>query len=541
MQHEQTLTPRYKKRTQSLVNGVVFLTAANIIVKILGFFYKVPLNAVLGDEMANVNAAYAVYALLYTVSTAGIPGAVSLSVSRARAQKRYDRVQAVFRTTFSVLFLLGVLLSALLLAFAKPLSLLNSGGDSYLCLLAISPALAFAAANSVLRGFFQGFEDMQPTAVSELLEAFGKTGFGLLFAFAALSLGGASVRLSAALAVFAITVGVGMSAVYLAVTYGRKRKKLLPERLKCQEGERRILTSVLTLALPITAASAMMSLSSLLDSQLMRPLLTAYYESADVAKTLYSDYSTGALTLYNLPSILVTPMSVAIIPYIAAALTHGERLRATHAMETALRAASLLSLPCALGMSALASPILRFVFRGDTDMAENTGRLLSILAAAVFFVAVFTVSSAALQAAKREKLPLISLSAGLAVKLISILLLTRLFGEIGVPISTVLFFITVSLLNLYFVKKKIGVRIRFAKTFLRPAAAALLSAISAYLTFFFLYPVLGNSFSLVISMAVAAAVYVALVVLLRCVGKEELSLLPFFKKRLSVFGERKKM
>ncbi len=533
MQKEKKIQKQTAKR-HGLLSGVMLLTAANIIVKVLGFFYKVPLNAVLGDEMANVNAAYAIYALLYTVSTAGVPNAVSLSVSRARAVGDIARAERIFRVTVAALLSGGVLLSLLLVLLAKPISLFNSGGDSYLCLLAIAPALAFAAANSVLRGFFQGFERMEPTAVSELFEAIGKTGFGLLFAFVTLSFT-ASVPTAAALAVFAITVGVGMSAGYLALKYIKEKKRLIgTPHASLSMNSREVLRSVLALALPITLASAMMSLSTLLDAQLMRPLLTSFYGDAARAKALYSDYSTGALTLYNLPAILITPMTAAMIPYVAAALERGEGARAERAMETALRAAAIVSLPCALGMSALASPILTFVFRGDADMAANTGHLLSILSAAVFFVAVFTVTGAVLQAAREEKKPLLSLSLGLSVKVLSLLLLTRLFGEIGVPVSTVLFFITVSLANLYFVRKAVGVRIRFARTFLAPALAALLSALSASFAFFFFFPRVGNSLALLSSILLAAGVYFVFILLFKCLGREELALLPFarylFKK-----------
>ena len=177
-----------KQRTHgaTLVTGVALLTVANVFVKIMGFFYKVPLNAALGDEMANVNAAYSIYVLLYTISTAGVPNAVSLSVSRARAKGNERLAERIFRIGITSLFSLGVLLSLLLALLARPLSYLNSGGDSYLCLLAISPALAFSAANSVLRGYFQGYERMEPTAISELLEAVGKTVIGLALAYFAL-------------------------------------------------------------------------------------------------------------------------------------------------------------------------------------------------------------------------------------------------------------------------------------------------------------------------------------------------------------------
>lgn len=521
-----------KSGTQRLLSGVVLLTAANVIVKILGFFYKVPLNAVLGDEMANVNAAYAIYALLYTVSTAGVPNAVALSVSRARARGD-GSAGRILRVTASSFLLVGVFLAALLLFLAKPISLLNSGGDAYLCLLAIAPALAFASLNSVFRGYFQGFERMEPTAISELIEAVGKTLFGLLLAFLCLSHFNGSVRDAAALAVFAITVGVGLSALFLFLFYRRKRRELSSFSAKTEQGsERAVLFGVLSLALPITATAAMMSASSLLDAQLMRPLLSRFYGNPELAKALYSDYSTGALTLYNLPSILITPMSAAVIPFVAAALEKGERKRAKGAMETALRAAALLSLPCALGMSALSSPILSFVFRTDEDMAQNAGQLLSVLAISVFFVAVFTVTGAVLQAAKKEKLPLISLGVGLLVKLISLFALTLTVGEIGVPVSTLLFYFSVSAINLCFVRRELGLSVSFAKTFVRPALAAVICAIGAYFSYTLLLSRLRESIALLCALSFAVLLYFLAVVAFRCVGKEELSLLPFFRKRI---------
>ena len=528
MQKEKSVQ---KGSTEKLLSGVMLLTLAGVLVKILGFFYKVPLNALLGDEMANVNAAYAIYALLYTVSTAGVPNAVSLSVARARARGR--DTERILRITVGAFFLLGALLSVLLLIFAYPIAKINSGGDSYLCLLAISPALAFTALGSVLRGYFQGCERMEPTAVSELLEAIGKTLFGVLFALLTLSYFQGSVRLAAALSVFAITVGTAMSAAYLGFRYRkRERQKAVLAVQGEEESGRRVFLGILTLALPITASAALMSLSSLIDALLMRPLLTSYYGNALLAKALYSDYSTGALTLYNLPSILIVPMSAAMIPFVSAALERGQRERAKAVMETALRSAALISLPAALGMSALASPILSFVFRSDADMAENAGPLLSVLAISVFFSAVFTVTCAALQAAKKERLPLLSLLIGISVKLVSLFALTHTVGEIGVPVSTLLFYVAICLSNLFFVRSVLSLRLDLVKTFFKPAAAALLCAVCAYIFYTLLYGRVGESLSLFVAIGIAAVVYFCLSVLFRCVGKQELSYLPFGKKIL---------
>ena len=143
-------------RTATFFGGVLVLTLANILVKIFGFLYKVPLNRVLGDEMANVNAAYSVYSLLYMISTAGIPVAVSVMISEARSAAKNATLCRIFRVSMVSLCVIGAIGTAGMLLFAGPISRANSGGDSYLCLLAIAPALFFVCLSSVFRGYFHG-------------------------------------------------------------------------------------------------------------------------------------------------------------------------------------------------------------------------------------------------------------------------------------------------------------------------------------------------------------------------------------------------
>ena len=167
-------------RGSTFLGGVLVLTVANLLVKLFGFLYKVPLNGILGDEMANVNAAYSVYTLLYMISTAGIPVAVSVLVSGARAEGKQMTLARILRVSLASLVAVGALGTAGMLAFSGPIADANSGGDSYLCLIAIAPAHFYICITSVLRGYFPGFGLMTPTAVSGILEAFCKTVLGLL-------------------------------------------------------------------------------------------------------------------------------------------------------------------------------------------------------------------------------------------------------------------------------------------------------------------------------------------------------------------------
>ena len=274
-----------------------------------------------------------------------------------------------------------------------------------------------------------------------------------------------------------------------------------------------------------------MSLSGLIDARMMRPLLSDYFGDEALAKALYSDYSTGALTLYNMPAVLITPIATALIPYVSGAVAAGRIERARRVTATALKLASVLSLPCAFGLSALSGPILSFVFRSDTNMAENAGPSLSVLSLCVFFAALLTVSSAALQTVKRERLPLISLGIGVSMKLLLMAPLVRAFGTVGVPLATVAFYGCSTALNLVFLSRAAGLRMRFFDGFLRPALCAAFTAFSARAAYGFFLPRIGADATLLLAVVFAALLYFALLFLLRAVGKEELSLLPFYKNR----------
>ncbi len=515
-----------KEGGRSLVLGVLLLSVANLLVKVFGFLYKVPLNRVLGDEMANVNAAYAVYTLLYMISTAGIPVAVSVLISEARA-KGNGSIPLIFRVSLLTLASIGAVGTAALLALAGPISRANSGGDSYLCLLGIAPALFFVCLSSVLRGYFQGFGNLRPSAVSGVIEAFGKMALGLLFVRLVLTAPYGDTHLAAGYSVFGITVGIALGTLYLFIEYAIARRRY-PSPSPSAEEERgggAILWRLITVAVPIALGSAVMSLSSLVDSQLMRPLLAAHYGDAELAKAVFSDYSTGAVTLFNMPAILIYPITAAIVPYITAARTEGRTPEATAAAGSALRTAALLSLPASFGLSALASPILSLVFVGDADMALHAGAPLSILALSVFPLAMLAVTNAVLQAYGRSGRPVLSMLGGVLVKVLSLYLLTGSLGALAAPLGTLLFYLTALLLNACFIWKDTPLRFELFSLFAAPCASGALSAITA----FFVHltaTVLPDALALLLAIGSAVAVYCLAVLLLGGIRPEDFLLLP---------------
>lgn len=537
---EKNFLPTTKEKTERklLLSGVMVLAFANILGKIFGFLYKVPLNSILGDEMANVNSAYAIYTTLYMISTAGIPVAVSVLVSESRALGNKEKVFGIYRASLSFLSLIGFLGTLIMIFTAGPISRNNSGGDSFLCLCAIAPALFFVAVSSVYRGYFQGFGIMTPTAISQIIESFSKMIFGLGAAYVAINRFNFSKNVSASFAILGVTSGIALSTVYLifAKVYYDKKGLLqiptgdadtIPEyRVKTRE----LLSRLIEIALPIALTSAVLSMSSLIDAQLMRPLLADFYNDAEYAKAIYSDYSTGAVTMFNMPIVLISPIACAIVPFVSSAMAKGRKEEAKKLMSSSLRLTSIIAMPCALGLCVLAKPILSLVFKGDYDMAENAGELLSILAISVFFVGMLSVTNAFLQANHLEKKPIISMFFGILVKISSSFFLIGNFGELGAPLSTLLFYITVVTFNFIFVIKNIGVRPSFISAFIRPFISSLICAVTALLVYNLCFAKLGLTLSALIAISAAVFVYIVAIFALRCITREDISILPHSEK-----------
>lgn len=171
------------KRKGGFLSGVVVLTASTILVKILGLVYRIPMLRLLGAEgMGYFNTSFELYALIAVTATAGLPVALSVRISGSLAGGRYGEVQKTYRTALALFLAVGLAGAAVLAFGSVPLAAFLKSGNARPSILAIAPALFFTCAAGALRGYFQGFGNMVPTAVSQLIEAAGKLVFGLLFA-----------------------------------------------------------------------------------------------------------------------------------------------------------------------------------------------------------------------------------------------------------------------------------------------------------------------------------------------------------------------
>ena len=426
-------------------SGVSILSAATLISKVIGLFYRIPLVSVIGiGGMAYFLAANHIYITLYLIFASGLPAAISVLVSEKRALQDHNGAVGVYRTALSLFLLFGLLGSATLFFFADEIAVrigLAGAGDS---IRVIAPTLLFASIASAIRGYFQGCERMLPTAVSEVIEAVSKLIFGLLGAKYAISRGYPR-SVASAFAVLGVTVGVFLSMLYLVLarTFALQREK------SCRGAiEKRHLSALLRIAAPMTFSSVLLSLTSLVDTALIpRRLLSAGF-SAEEAEIAYSGYGNLALPLFHLPTSLITPISLSLVPLLASARRAGRHHDEESVTRAALRLTALLALPASMGLAVFSLPILRLLYPRE-QAVELAAPLLTVLAVSVLLSALITVTNAMLTAYGHPGYTTVAMLLGAAVKVLAEYQLVGLpaCNIFGAPISSFLCQFTVCAVN----------------------------------------------------------------------------------------------
>lgn len=462
---------------KKFMRGVAVLGPATLLCKFIGLFYKIPLVAIVGvGGMAYFLSAYHVYSLLFVLSASGLPTALSLLVSRQVASDRGGAVGRIFRVALTVFLLLGLAGTLGVALLSQRIALGIAMGEATLALVAISPALVLSAFTGAVRGLFQGYHNMIPTAASEVIEALGKVAFGISFALA-LKGRGASVSVVAAGAVFGITVGVALSALFLLGCLIVCRKGLFRESCATQPSRAKVLAEMLRVALPVTVSASVMSLVSLVDTVLISNRLQAIGYVPAIANAMYSSYGNLAVPFYNLIPTVLSPITVALIPTLSSAFAAGDKKTAREAFGRALRLIALIVFPAILGLMVFARPILAMLYVGQETAVGVAAPLLSALAPSLLPAVLITLTGGALQAANKAAVPVYSMLAGAFVKLVSesVLLLIPAIHIYGAPISTLACNVTVLLINLAVLWHTVPASLFSFSAFLRPLLAAALA------------------------------------------------------------------
>lgn len=525
-----------EKVKQSYLGGAALLAATVAIVKVVGFFYKIPLYNLLGDEgTTHFQVTYTIYNLLLTISTAGIPVALSRLISSARATGRTAQVKRLFSMGLATFVPVGLAGTLLMLLFPQQLANMMGDPEIPLGIQVLAPAVLFICIVSVYRGYAQGHSYMTPTAVSQIIEVVCKLVIGLAIAWVLLSRGADSATVSAG-AITGVTIGIFLSIpvmMWYKSSLDRRMKYPSNPRDKA-DGRRATVKQILTIGIPVTLASSVMTIITLIDTRLvLQRLQTGAGFDFETAKVLYGVYSKG-LSLFNLPAAFITPITVAVVPAIAGALARRDSREAKTVMESSLKVTNMLALPAGVGLSVLAYPIFTVLF---PDSNENGPRLLMYLGIASYFVCTYLITNAILQANGNERLALVTLPLGGAVKIIVnwVLVGNPNIGITGAPIGTLCCYTFITALNLIFINRKVRQKPSFLKSFIMPAICTIIMGAAAWASYGLISragsALLGTerfatAIYMVASIGIAVVIYGIMIIVTGTVTTKDMELIP---------------
>lgn len=509
------------------LKGTMILAISMAVVKIIGSLNWIILSRVLGGEGIGLyQMGFPIYLMAITISSAGIPVAISIITAEKLAHKDYRGAKRVFNVSLRLLAVSGLLFSLLVYFSAAWLIDMQFVRDerAYYAIVTLAPAVFFVTFLASFRGYLQGWQIMTPTAVSEVVEQLVRVVTMLVFADLFLPYG-------LAYAAGGASMGAGAGAVCALLVliwfYHRLKKKFQKEieaqdDSAVQESSGKIIKRLLTLAFPVSLTSIMLPLGANLDLFIVPQRLEVAGFALHNATEAFG-YLTGmAVPLVNLAAIFTAAMTISLVPSIAESKALGDWETLRHKIWLAMRVALIVSCPCCIGLYALSEQVAEFIY--NAPLAAGAIRTMSF---GIVFLGIHQISTGILQGLGRTGIPVINMLVACAVKVCLNWTLTAnpSYGIQGAAMATVCDFALASLLNLVFIFKFTGYFVNFLAV-MKPLIASVVMGSGIY----FVLSNLAGNWALAVAFVTAIPIYFGSLWLLRGLTKEDIAAIPFVGK-----------
>lgn len=530
-------TEKSASSNNKFLKGTLILTVSSIVVKVIGSLNWIILSRVLGGEGIGLyQMGFPIYLMAITLSSAGIPVAISIITAEKLAQKDFLGAKRVFNVSLRLLFVTGLVFASALFFGAHWLIDNHWIRDSraYYSIIALAPAVFFVTFLASFRGYLQGWQIMTPTAASEIVEQLMRVVTMIVFANMfmphglAYAAGGASMGAG---------VGAFCALLVLMWFYGRLKQKLKADLqqqnpLATRESAQAIISRLLQLALPVSMSSLMLPVVANLDLLIVPQRLEAAGFHISQA-TEFFGYLTGmAVPLINLATIFTAAMTISLVPAISESRALNDVFGIRAKTRTAFRVALIITCPCFVGMYFLAEKIAALIYN-----APGAADAIQTMSVGILLLGLHQISTGILQGLGRTSIPVINMILAAAVKVFLSWTLTAIptLGIKGAAMATVVDFGLAAVLNMIFIYKYTGFALSFSGVF-KPAvsAAAMGAAVYGVITL----AVSWGAWAILAAIAVAVPVYGGVLLAVGGMGKDDLESLPFIGHRLLAAGQK---
>lgn len=487
-------------KKQSLIKGSLILSIAGIFTRALGLFFRWPLIMLIGDEgIGYYQMSYPLYVFFIGIAS-GVPIAISKIISENNVLEDVNSNFIVIKEAFIAMMILSIGTSVSLFFGAKYIiKIFNWDFKAYYSLIGISIAPIVVSALTIFRGFFQGYQNMTPSAISQIIEQVGRVVFGVGLAIVFLPYG---IEFSAGGASFGAVVGGIIAVVYLFIKYIRIKRENNIREIKT---DAHILNKILNIAIPISLGTSVSTAMSLIDSFLVpQGLLKAGFTSKE-ATILYAQLTGKASVIVNIPLTISMAICISVIPIIAEVFLLKRYEELQRKVNFIIKLAMIIAIPCYLGLFFMAEPIMKTIFPGKYE-----GYLiLKYLSISIPFIIITQITTSILQGIGRYIIPVINLLIGCMFKaILTIILVPNIkFNIYGAVASSIIAYIIVSVINIIIVRKVLNIRFEFKKIFKILYSSIIMMIIVIKTYNFIITRNYSNTLACLISIGIGAIIY----------------------------------
>ncbi|WP_077297952.1 putative polysaccharide biosynthesis protein [Virgibacillus pantothenticus] len=505
--------------SSSFVKSTLLLTTATLLSKILGSIFRIPLQNIAGDHVLGIfSLVYPVYMVALTLSVAGIPIAISKLIADARAQNQFSQIKEIYVTASILAFLFGLSSFLVIYGFSSTIAEILGGQSTRLALIIVAATLLIAPYMAVYRGYFQGFEDMKPTAISQVMEQFVRVGLILLIAYYLVQQKFSDEVVAGGVMIGSV-VGAFISLVYLKAKYIRSSFKQTLSRKYTFHSFTSRSKHILTLSIPIAIGTITMALINFIDSITIPYGLRNIGTSETNINYLYGIYGRG-LSVVQIATVFSTSVVLPLIPLITSKLSEGDTTQVRAITEKTYRVTHILSWPAAAGLLALTLPMNLALF---TDLEGNW--ILAIIGCSSVFTSLTILSTGILQGLNLAKQAAMIVVIGVFIKAATNIYLIQLLGLAGAAVSTLVVYIILFIINTWYIykhqpfrlMKKMIVKINLASLFM----AVVIGAPTLFISVADWTRIQALVY-LTIAIVVGVGIYIALLLLMKVINVFEI-------------------
>lgn len=511
------------EQTNKLVKGAMLLSVAGMIAKIFSALYRIPLARLVGQEgMGYYETVYPIYSLLVSALLIGIPNAISKLTSEKIANDDYYNANNIFKYSRYVIVVVGVIISLFMFFGANfMIERWEWKSETKYVIRGLSLSPIFISITGTYKGYFQGMQKMLPTALTQIIENVTKVILGISITYFLVK-SNYSISFAVGGAAIGTTLGFLISAVFMYIYYF-KNKSSYKKEYEQIESVRFITVArkIISVAIPITIASASYSIMRVIDSNTVFKRLTMI--NKDIANNMMGQLG-YAFTIINVPLTISLALMISIVPAISIAIAQNNYKDLMNKIEICIRFSLLLALPAAIGIIILSEPLMNMLYHTSAGH-----EYLILLGICLIFIIIGQALAAILQGMGKYYIPLGSLFVSIIIKyIVNYYLISSNLQLMGAVIGSICYYAVYVMINYIIIKRETKFKIDISKVVLKPMLSTIIMGISAYFVYYGVHNIINsNTLATLISIIVGIVTYGLMLIITRTLKEEDFVFIPY--------------